>query len=82
MGGVSPETCWASHKCGIINFDTLLHLVGFFCVEFTMMHRSTNITVEVSSSINYEQKCFSKLCCYKFNPLNAELIPSAICWHY
>jgi len=29
MGGVSPETCWASHKYGIINFDTLLHLVAF-----------------------------------------------------
>jgi hypothetical protein len=21
-------------------------------------------------------------CIHKFNPLNAELIPSAICWHY
>jgi hypothetical protein len=29
MGGVSPETCRASYKYGIINFDTLLHLVGF-----------------------------------------------------
>jgi hypothetical protein len=29
MGGVSPKTCWASYKYGIINFDTLLHLVGF-----------------------------------------------------
>jgi len=32
MGGVSPETCWASYKYGIINSDTLLHLVGFFAV--------------------------------------------------
>ena len=32
MGGVSPETCWASYKYGIINFDTLLHLVWFFAV--------------------------------------------------
>jgi len=23
MGGVSPETCWASYKYGIINFDTV-----------------------------------------------------------
>ena len=30
MGGVSPKTCWASYKHGIINFDTLLHLVGFY----------------------------------------------------
>jgi len=28
MGGVSPETCWALYKYEI-NFDTLLHLVGF-----------------------------------------------------
>jgi len=28
MGGVSPETCWASYKYEI-NFDTLLHLVRF-----------------------------------------------------
>jgi hypothetical protein len=36
MGGVSPETCWASYKYGIINFDTLLHLVGFFCMNRTV----------------------------------------------
>jgi len=27
MGDVSPETCWASYKYGIINFDTLLHII-------------------------------------------------------
>jgi hypothetical protein len=27
MGGVSLETCWASYKYGIINFDTLLILL-------------------------------------------------------
>jgi hypothetical protein len=43
MGGVSPETCWASYKGGIINFDTLLHLVGYFCMNYTMMHGSTNM---------------------------------------
>ena len=43
IGGVSPETCWASYKYGIINFDTLLHLVGFFRVNCTTMHGSTNI---------------------------------------
>jgi hypothetical protein len=32
MGDVSPETRSASYKYGIINFDTLLHLVGFFAV--------------------------------------------------
>ena len=33
MGGVSPETCWASYKHGIINSDTLLHLVCYFCMN-------------------------------------------------
>jgi hypothetical protein len=35
MDDVSPETCWASYKYGIIYFDTLLHLVGFLCINFT-----------------------------------------------
>jgi hypothetical protein len=43
MGGVSPETCWALYNHGIIHFDRLLHLVGYFCMNYTMMHGSTNI---------------------------------------
>jgi hypothetical protein len=43
MGGVSPETCWASYKHGIINFDTLLHIFVHLFMNRTMMHRSTNI---------------------------------------
>jgi len=43
MGGVSSETCKASYKYGIINFDKLLHLVGFFYMNCAMMHGSTNI---------------------------------------
>jgi hypothetical protein len=43
MGGVSPKTCRGSYKHGIINFDKLLHLVGYFCMNYTMMHGSTNI---------------------------------------
>ena len=42
MGGVSPETCCDSYKYGIINFDTLLHLVEFFCMNSAMIHGSTN----------------------------------------
>jgi len=30
MVGVAPETWWVSYKYGIIKFDTLLHIVGFF----------------------------------------------------
>ena len=41
MGGVSPETCLASYKHEIINFDTLLHLVAYFCMNYVMMHGST-----------------------------------------
>jgi hypothetical protein len=33
MGGVLPETCWASYKCGIIKPFTLLYLVGFFFMK-------------------------------------------------
>ena len=36
LSGVSPETCRASYKRGIINFDTMLHLVGYLCVNYTM----------------------------------------------
>jgi hypothetical protein len=43
MGGVSPKTCWASYTHGIINFDTLLHLVGCIYTNYNMMHGSTNI---------------------------------------
>jgi len=43
MGGLSPETFWASYKCGIIKFDTLLHLVGFFFMDCTIIHGSANI---------------------------------------
>ena len=34
MGGMSFETCWASYKYEIIKFDTLLHLGGFFFMNF------------------------------------------------
>jgi hypothetical protein len=36
MGSVSSETYWASYQYGIIKFDTLLHLVGFFFMNFTL----------------------------------------------
>jgi hypothetical protein len=48
MDSVSPETCWASYKHGIINFDALLYLVGYFCMNYTMMHGSTNIKSVIS----------------------------------
>ena len=37
MGGVSPETCWASFKIrNNKNVDTLLHLVEFFCKKWSL----------------------------------------------
>jgi hypothetical protein len=53
MGVVSPETCWASYKHGVINFDRLLHLVGYFCTNFTMMHGSTNTKITRGNCIRY-----------------------------
>jgi len=42
MGGVSPETCWAIKKIGIINSTTRLHLVGssyeFFFFTNSFLH--------------------------------------------
>jgi hypothetical protein len=47
LGGVSPETCWASFKTrNYKNFVTLLHLVGFFTVRIVLWctdPRSSNI---------------------------------------
>jgi hypothetical protein len=40
MDGVSPETCSASYKYGITNFDTLLNLVGFFCMNRNFKFRT------------------------------------------
>ena len=47
MGGVSPETCWASYKHGIINFDTLLHLVAYFCMNtYIFLNNSKSKKIE------------------------------------
>jgi hypothetical protein len=47
IGGVSLETCWASYKYKIINFDTMLHLEGFFCsffrVKQSILHKENYV---------------------------------------
>ena len=44
MGGVLPETCWASYKYGIIKMWThCCILLVFFFMNCTMMHASTNV---------------------------------------
>jgi hypothetical protein len=61
MGGVSSKTCWASYKYGIIRkFDTLLHLVGFFFMNCTMMHGSTNIKKNVILLLSQNTSDFLK----------------------
>ena len=54
-GGVSPETCWASYKHGIINFDTLLHLVGYLCTTGTEMSPTFKIQAKVSKFVTILQ---------------------------
>ena len=44
MGGVSPETCWASYKYGIIKVWYIIASCWiFFFMNCTMMHGSMNI---------------------------------------
>ena len=38
MGGVSPETCWASYKCGIIKFWYIVASCWIFLYEFYAIH--------------------------------------------
>jgi len=49
MDGVSPETCRASYKYGIIkNFDMLLHFVGFFLrIEFLSFNSNVNMKINI-----------------------------------
>jgi hypothetical protein len=61
MGGVSLETCWASYKYGIINFNTLLRLVGYFCTNYVcVLLRSPNVRKDCSANT-----CGIKLNAYK-----------------
>jgi hypothetical protein len=43
MGGVSPETYWASYKYGIIKFWYIVASCWIFFMNCTVMHGSMNI---------------------------------------
>jgi hypothetical protein len=43
MGGVSPETCWASYKHEIKKFWYTVASCWIFYMNYTMMHGSTYI---------------------------------------
>jgi len=45
MGGVSPKTCWASYKYGIIKLWYIFASCWIFFMNCTVMHGSTNINV-------------------------------------
>jgi len=63
IGGVSPETCWASYKYGIINFDTLLHLVGIFLYELNLNSNYVIVlTWESGNNINSEKPLLDSSC--------------------
>jgi hypothetical protein len=57
MDGVSPETCWALYKYGIINFDTLLHLVGFslWIILWCKDPRTSSCAMCVLFSMDYQR---------------------------
>ena len=73
MGGVSPETCWASYKYEIQNVDTLLHLVGIF-VWIIIQFSGCLLRCMLNSTSGY----FRASTKTQINPLNAELNP--ICY--
>jgi hypothetical protein len=50
MGGVSPETCWASYKYEVKFWYTVASCWIFF-VNYTMMHGSTNIKLMCTSCV-------------------------------
>ena len=43
MGGVSPKTCWASYKYGIIKCWYIVASCWIFFMNCTMIHGSTNV---------------------------------------
>jgi len=66
MGGVSPEKCWALYKYGIINFDTMLHLVGFslWILLWCTDPRTSNIIISCCTPryVSYTPRLGSLLC--------------------
>jgi len=71
-GGVSPETCWASYKYGIIKFWYIVAFLHFFFMNCTMMHGSTN--VKFTSNCLVSTLCIQILnyLCTEFLRMNTE----------
>jgi hypothetical protein len=63
MGGVLPQTCWASYKYGIKSWYTVASCWIFF-MNCTMMHGSTNITLSYFNVISVTPAvCGSAILC-------------------
>jgi len=63
MGGVSPKTCWASHKYEIKFWYTLASCWIFF-MNYTMIHGSTNIKKKYLRNLNFRSwSCFGAARC-------------------
>jgi hypothetical protein len=68
MGGMSPETCWASFKIrNNKNFDTLLHLIGFFTVRTWFKLAIINPLVSVKFLPIFSQAFDAILSAYGFS---------------
>jgi hypothetical protein len=64
--GVSPETCWASYKYVIINFDTLLHLVGFsLWIHSPVQHKNMELkkmtVMQLRKLLWWNRRCLNTL---------------------
>jgi hypothetical protein len=82
IGGVSPEKCWASYKYEIIKFDTLLHLVGFFFMNCTMMHGSTNVMAGNTPQAQPLALALNKFCTALSNHLRGKTFKTFIPFFY
>jgi len=68
IGGVSPETCWASCKYGIIKkFYRLLHLVGFFLWIVYEPFQYSSLILAVGSKTVSAIHVFRLHCFYTLN---------------
>ena len=54
-----------TYKHGVINFDTLLHLVGYFSTNYAMMHGSTNIKIPMFLTVILTNLDMHTLTCYR-----------------
>jgi hypothetical protein len=82
MGGVSPETCWASYKYGIIKI--LIHccnLLDFFFMNYGLKFcRQLCVSTDtVAVTVDTEQLNLQKHCCYNLISISAWVYSKTNC---